>query len=106
MSFLSSLEDRCGGFATGRMLPPPRIDEISAGVFFDLIECLIQRDIGYATQDVREAYEKIKLALVDEGLTRVVIIVHSQGGIVMSMALDNLLSDLPRECAFLSLPLN
>jgi len=70
-------------------------------VFFDLIECLIQRDIGYNTQDVREAYEKIKMALLDESLTKVVIIVHSQGGIVMSMALDNLLADLPRECVSL-----
>ena len=26
------------------------------------------------------------------------VIAHSQGGIVLSMALDNLLSDLPREC--------
>jgi hypothetical protein len=64
-----------------------------------LIDCLIQRDIGYNIQDVREAYEKIKVALLDETLTKVVVIAHSQGGIVISMALDNLLADLPRECA-------
>lgn len=77
----------------------------SAGIFLDLIECLIQRDFGYNTEDVREAYKEIKKALLDKTITKVVVIVHSQGGIVMSMALDNLLSDLSRECNNLSSPL-
>jgi len=78
---------------------PRWTDSFSAGIFFDLIECLIQRDFGYNTRDVRQAYELIRLALLDKDITKVVVVVHSQGGIVMSMALDNLLGDLPRECA-------
>lgn len=68
------------------------------GVLFDLIECLIQRDLGYTTRDVRVAYNTLKGALLDPGTDKVVVIAHSQGGLVLSMALDNLLSDLPREC--------
>jgi esterase/lipase superfamily enzyme len=47
---------------------------------------------------VRIAYKKIKPALLDPKITKVVIVAHSQGGIVLSMALDNLLADIPREC--------
>jgi triacylglycerol esterase/lipase EstA (alpha/beta hydrolase family) len=40
----------------------------------------------------------VKEALLDIKIEKVVLIGHSQGGIIVSMALDNLLSDLPREC--------
>jgi esterase/lipase superfamily enzyme len=40
----------------------------------------------------------IRDALLDPAIKKVVVIAHSQGGIIVSMALDNLLSDLPREC--------
>ena len=42
----------------------------------------------------------IKNALLNEDIKKVVVITHSQGGIIFSVALDNLLSDLPRECRF------
>jgi alpha-beta hydrolase superfamily lysophospholipase len=67
-------------------------------MFVDLIECLIQRDFGYNTRSVRVLYLKIKEALLNEGLKKVVVVAHSQGGIITSLALDNLLADLPREC--------
>jgi esterase/lipase superfamily enzyme len=35
---------------------------------------------------------------MDDNLQTVVVFAHSQGGIVLSMALDNLLADLPKEC--------
>ena len=98
MSFLSYSEDQCGEFEIERLYFLCRIDGSSAGLFFDLIECLIQRDFGYNTNDVRVAYKKIKPALLDPSITKVVVVAHSQGGIVLSMALDNLLADLPREC--------
>jgi esterase/lipase superfamily enzyme len=66
-------------------------------VVFDVVECLVQRDLGYTTRDVRVAYNTLKEALMEPGVETVVVIAHSQGGIVLSMALDNLLSDLPRE---------
>ena len=64
----------------------------------DIIECFIQRDLGYTTQDIREAYKGIRDALLDDKIKRVVVIAHSQGGIIISSAIDNLLADLPREC--------
>jgi len=77
---------------------------LRVGVLLDLIECLIQRDFDYRTRDIRVAYKHIKKALLTEELKKVVVVAHSQGGIVISMALDNLLSDLPRECYPPSLP--
>jgi len=59
---------------------------------------LIQRDLGYTTTDIRIAYTNIKAALMDDNLQTVVVFAHSQGGLVLSMALDNLLADLPKEC--------
>lgn len=44
------------------------------------------------------AYRYIKEALLRDDMERIVVVAHSQGGIIMSLALDNLLSDLPREC--------
>lgn len=71
---------------------------VSGGLILDLAECLIQRDAGYTTRDARVAYAHIKEALLREDLKRVVVVAHSQGGIIISLVLDNLLSDLPREC--------
>ena len=59
---------------------------------------MIQRDFGYTTKDIRAAYKHIKEALLDPKLSKVVVVVHSQGGLIMSIALDNLLADLPRSC--------
>jgi hypothetical protein len=70
----------------------------SWGFILDLVECLIQRDFDYTTRDVRAAYAHIKDALLEDQMERVVVIAHSQGGIILSMVLDNLLADLPREC--------
>ena len=54
--------------------------------------------MGYQTEDIRLTYMTVKEALLNPKITKVVLIGHSQGGIIVSMALDNLLSDLPREC--------
>ena len=91
-------------FVTGRWFPVSCPDTCSVGIFLDLIECLIQRDFGYATRDARVAYTHIKEALLEESLTKIIIVAHSQGGIVISMVLDNLLADLPRECTIILSP--
>jgi hypothetical protein len=44
------------------------------------------------------AYTHLKEALMDEETHKLVVVAHSQGGIVLGMALDSLLADLPREC--------
>ena len=66
-----------------------------AGVVFDVIQCLIQRDFSYATQDVRNAYQEVKKALGSPTIEKVVFIIHSQGGIEGSMILDMLFADVP-----------
>ncbi|KAF9776477.1 hypothetical protein IL306_005333 [Fusarium sp. DS 682] len=66
-----------------------------AGVVFDLIQCLIQRALLYATQDVRECYILVKNALLDDQKKKVIFILHSQGGIEGGMIIDWLLDEMP-----------
>jgi hypothetical protein len=70
---------------------------IRYGIVFDVIECLIQRDFSYATQDTRTGYAEIKKRLENPKLKKVVLIVHSQGGIEGGQIVDWLLADLPEE---------
>ncbi|KAK2671812.1 hypothetical protein RAB80_011891 [Fusarium oxysporum f. sp. vasinfectum] len=67
----------------------------NAGVFFDLIQCLIQRALLYATQDVRECYILVKNALLDDHKKKVILILHSQCGIEGGMIIDWLLDEMP-----------
>jgi hypothetical protein len=69
----------------------------SAGVLFDLAECLIQRGFAYATGDVRSAYVLIKEALLDPTVEKVVLVLHSQGGIEGGLVVDWLLDELPQD---------
>ncbi|KAL4943553.1 hypothetical protein BDV06DRAFT_210955 [Aspergillus oleicola] len=68
----------------------------STGMIFDIIQCLIQRDFGYATQDVRDAYALVRASLSNSDFDRVVLIVHSQGGIEAGLITDWLLDELPQ----------
>ena len=70
----------------------------SWGLLVDLIECLIQRDFSYQTLDVRMAHSYVKATLVDPTVSKVVLIGHSQGGIIVSLVIDQLLTELPVEC--------
>lgn len=70
---------------------------ISAGIIFDLIECLIQRDFAYATDDIRRSYALVKEALLDPECDKVVLLLHSQGGIEGGLVLDWLLDELPHD---------
>ncbi|KAL7620088.1 hypothetical protein AAE478_010638 [Parahypoxylon ruwenzoriense] len=67
----------------------------TTGIIFDVIECLIQRNFGYATGDVRAAYKIIKEKLYNPQYSKVVFILHSQGGIEGGLVLDWLLQELP-----------
>jgi hypothetical protein len=66
------------------------------GVVFDLVQCLIQRALLYATSDIRECYVLVKKALYRPGVKMVVLILHSQGGIEGGMILDWLLDEVPQ----------
>ncbi|TGZ77422.1 hypothetical protein EX30DRAFT_199684 [Ascodesmis nigricans] len=67
------------------------------GVLWDLVECLIQRDFLYSTEDTRLTYNYIKTTLLDPSVKRVVIMAHSQGGIIVSSVIDALYADLMPE---------
>lgn len=66
------------------------------GVVFDVIECLIQRNLGYATNDVRVCYRIVKEKLYNPQYSKIVFILHSQGGIEGGLVLDWLLQELPQ----------
>ncbi|KAB8437363.1 hypothetical protein FH972_025043 [Carpinus fangiana] len=51
----------------------------------------------YNTLAVRISYEAIRDAMLDENLDKVVVIAHSQGGIITSLALDNLYATMPTQ---------
>ena len=69
----------------------------TSGVVFDVIECLIQRNFNYATSDVRIAYRLLKEVLYNPEKSKVVLIMHSQGGIEGGLALDWLLQEMPQD---------
>ena len=63
----------------------------------DVAMCLIQRAISYHDLGTRLTYAYVKATLVDPTVTKVVLIGHSQGGIIVSQTIDDLLSQLPSE---------
>ncbi|KAI4119253.1 MAG: hypothetical protein LQ338_007304 [Usnochroma carphineum] len=69
----------------------------SYGFISDVLECMQQRCLSYNTMDVRIAYEIVKVQLVDDSVKKVVLIGHSQGGIIVSMVVDYLLQELSGE---------
>ncbi|KAI0397915.1 hypothetical protein F5Y17DRAFT_412725 [Xylariaceae sp. FL0594] len=69
----------------------------TTGIIFDVVECLIQRNFGYATKDVRQAYKIVKEKLYNPQYTKVIFILHSQGGIEGGLVLDWLLQELPQD---------
>ncbi|KAK5056187.1 hypothetical protein LTR84_012740 [Exophiala bonariae] len=58
------------------------------GIIFDVIESIIQRDFGYATLDIRQAYSAMIEILSDKDIHKVVAILHSQGAIEGGLVLD------------------
>ncbi|KAK2015415.1 hypothetical protein LZ32DRAFT_616088 [Colletotrichum eremochloae] len=69
----------------------------TSGIIFDVVECLIQRNLGYATYDVRMCYRIVKETLYSPQYSKVVFVLHSQGGIEGGLVLDWLLQELPQD---------
>ncbi|KAG7126722.1 hypothetical protein HYQ44_000442 [Verticillium longisporum] len=69
----------------------------TSGIIFDVFECLIQRNFGYVTYDVRMAYRILKDKLYDPQYSKVIFVLHSQGGIEGGLVLDWLLQELPQD---------
>lgn len=69
----------------------------TSGIIFDVIQCLIQRNLNYATSDIRDCYAIVKETLYRPELTKVVFILHSQGAIEGGMIIDWLLQEVPQD---------
>lgn len=69
----------------------------TSGIVFDIVECLVQRNYGYATTDIRVAFKTVKDVLYNPQKSKVVFVLHSQGGIEGSLVLDWLLQELPQD---------
>ncbi|KAK7433397.1 hypothetical protein QQZ08_000337 [Neonectria magnoliae] len=69
----------------------------TSGVIFDVIECLCQRNFGYATSDVRICFKLVRDVLYDPSKSKVIFVLHSQGGIEGGLVLDWLLQELPQD---------
>ena len=67
------------------------------GLPFDIVECLIQRDFAYNSLDIRVTYDYVKACLCDPKVRKVILIGHSQGGIIISMVIDELLKDISQD---------
>lgn len=69
-----------------------------------LTQSQVQRNLTYSTQDVRDAYAEVKRALREkqdgtniDTYSKVVFILHSQGGIEGGLVIDWLLDELPQD---------
>ncbi|KAG6000671.1 hypothetical protein E4U21_005254 [Claviceps maximensis] len=89
------------GIATGLALtfgrPVLGIHNKTAGILFDIIECMIQRNLTYATRDVRICYRILRELLYDPNKSKIIFILHSQGGIEGGLVLDWLLQEMPQD---------
>jgi len=74
--------------------PVTGVHNPTSGIIFDLIQCLIERDLSYPTNDVRQGFAMVKRSLY-EGYDKVIVILHSQGGIEGSLILDWLYASVP-----------
>lgn len=77
--------------------PITGVHNMTAGLIFDIVQCLTERNFSYSTQDIRDGYVQIKRALLDERYEKVVFILHSQGGIEGGLIVDWLLAEVPQD---------
>ncbi|WVR06696.1 hypothetical protein IAU60_003728 [Kwoniella sp. DSM 27419] len=69
------------------------VENRTFGIWFDLVECLLQRDLVWQTTDTREGYNIIAGHIAGGKKDKIVLMAHSQGGIIMSSWVDQLLAD-------------
>lgn len=88
------LQMSCDRLAATFKRPITAVHNRSWGLIGDIIECIIQRSFGYRSHDVRTTYACIRAHLACPQIKKVVIIAHSQGGLIMSLILDDLFAAL------------
>ncbi|KAG5302032.1 hypothetical protein I7I48_02231 [Histoplasma ohiense] len=91
------LRNNCDRLSKTFGRPITGIHNPTYGLLWDLLECLFQRSFAYDTYSTRYTYDYLKRSLTDPTVHKVVLIAHSQGGIIVSMALDLLFTDLSAE---------
>ncbi|KAL0944858.1 uncharacterized protein CTRU02_202745 [Colletotrichum truncatum] len=69
----------------------------TAGIIFDIIQCLLERCLYFGTSDTRACFALISEALLKSSNEKVVLILHSQGGLEGSIILDWLINQHPRD---------
>jgi len=98
------------GVAVGKNWLQSNIDRISltfhrevkgvhnrtAGIIFDIIQCLLERCMYFGTADTRICFSHISDALLSDK-KKVILILHSQGGLEGSIILDWLINQHTRE---------
>ncbi|KAH0542853.1 hypothetical protein FGG08_002808 [Glutinoglossum americanum] len=67
----------------------------SYGLIYDLLESLMQRCFSITTEDSRIIYDHLKAFTLDPSVKKVIVLAHSQGGLILSMVLDRMYADLP-----------
>lgn len=70
------------------------INNRTYGFLGDIIECILQRSFGFQTSETRLAAPILKDYLQNDDINRVILIAHSQGGILASHILDSLYTNL------------
>ncbi|RDA92721.1 hypothetical protein CP533_1424 [Ophiocordyceps camponoti-saundersi (nom. inval.)] len=76
--------------------PVMGIHNRTSGILFDIVECLVQRNFTYATADVRLTYKILRDVLYDPSKSKVIFVLHSQGGIEGGLVIDWLLQEMPQ----------
>ena len=61
------------------------------GVFHDILECIFGREFDIEDEDTKELYTILRKALDEK--EKVVVIAHSQGGIIISQLVQQLIDD-------------
>ncbi|KAF4635706.1 hypothetical protein G7Y89_g2391 [Cudoniella acicularis] len=84
-------------FLNGVAVGSLKITFVSLGIPFDLVQVLLQRILTLSSPSLRTTYNTIKHTLYNPSLKKVILILHSQGGIEGSLILDMLLSELPQD---------
>ena len=92
---LTCLEESVNMISSIFQRPVTGFQNRTHGVVYDLIECIVQRSFSHITEDTRRTYLYLKGELKKQTVTKLVVLAHSQGGIILSAALDMLLTDLP-----------
>ena len=94
---LTCLEANVNKISSIFQRPVTGIHNRTYGAVYDLFECVLQRCFSQITGDTRATYRYLKGRLMCKEVIKLVVLAHSQGGIILSEALDMLLADVPSE---------